>query len=526
MSWPARDREMLGFSAVTMWVLLGLLPLLVVIGVLAGCAPQRQVALQVDHNRRLVRTAGRTVRDVLVEQRVELGKLDRVEPDLWEELRGNVTIVVTRVEEPTQVDRVEIPFERRTVRNRALPAGESRLIQPGQNGLEEVVYRVTREDGAEVRRKEVQRRVIRQAMDEILMVSSAGQAPSVPVTGTVAYVSSGNAWLMRRNSGAARPLTTSGDLDQRVFSLSPDGARLMFSRGVAEGPPTPLNTVWVISTTVLSEAPISTTVEGAIYAEWLPDGDSFVYSTAERIAGAPGWKARNDLRVFSLTAMRDVRKFSGRADDLYSWWGSNYALSPDGARVAYGSAQQVGVIDLKTGKRQAVLDFPVYRTYSEWVWVPTVSWSPDGRLLVATVHGVQPNTEPEDSPVFDLWAVRMDSDPVVKIRLKSDVGMWAMPEWSPLGSAFSPIAYGQAREPGSSQNSQYDLYVMDSDGSNARAAFKAGVNGVRVPQVSWAPESDQLLFVRDGDIYLFDAASGSAHQLTDDGYSGSPRWSK
>ena len=109
------------------------------------------------------------------------------------------------------------------MRNRALPAGESRLIQPGQNGLEEVVYRVTREDGKEVRRKEVQRRVIRQAMDEIMMVSSAGQAASVPITGTVAYISSGNAWVMRNNSGAARPLTTSGDLDQRVFSLSPDG---------------------------------------------------------------------------------------------------------------------------------------------------------------------------------------------------------------------------------------------------------------------------------------------------------------
>jgi resuscitation-promoting factor RpfB len=492
----------------------------------AGCAPQRQVTLVVDHNRRGVRTTGQTVRDVLTEQHVELGKLDRVEPDLWEELRGNVTIVVTRVEEPSKVEQIEIPFERRTVRNRGLPSGESRLIQPGQNGMEEVVYRVTLEDGVEVRRKEVQRRVIHQAMDEIMMVSSAGQAASVPITGTVAYISSGNAWVMRHNSGAARSLTTSGDLDQRVLSLSSNGERLLFSRGVAEGPPTPLNTIWVISTTVVGESPISTTVEGAIYAEWLPDGDSFVYSTAERITGAPGWKARNDLRVFSLSAKRDVRKFSGHADDLYSWWGANYALASDGERVAYGSAQQVGVIDLKTGVRTPLIDFPVFHTYSEWVWVPTVSWSPDGNFLVATVHGTLPDAVPEDSPVFDLWAVRTDAEPPVKVRLKSDVGMWAMPRWAPLANLFSPIAYGQAREPGSSQNSLYDLCVVDSDGGNARTAFKAGANGLRVPQVTWATDANQLLFVRDGDVYLFDVASGSAHQLTDDGYSGSPRWSR
>ena len=117
----------------------------------------------------------------------------------------------------------------------------------------------------------------------------------------------------------------------------------------------------------------------------------------------------------------------------------------------------------------------MYHTYSEWVWVPTVSWSPDGRLLVATVHGVQPNTAPEDSPVFDLWAVRTDSDPAgegpAQVR-RGHVGhAGVVAAW---GALFSPIAYGQAREPGNSQNSLYDLYVMDSDGSNARAAFKAG----------------------------------------------------
>ncbi len=241
--------------------------------------------------------------ELLKDQHIELGKLDRVEPDVWEVIEPNTPIVIVRVEEDAVVEKIEIPFQRRTVRNRALAEGESRLIQPGQNGEEEVISRVTYENGEAVHRKEIQRRVVRQAIDEIMMVGSGGALPVVPITGTLAYVSSGNAWIMRDSSDARRSLTSSGDLDQRVFALSPDGSQLLYTRGVAEGPPTPLNSLWVVTTTVVGEEPVALGLEGAIYAEWLPDGDSFVYSTADRIAGAPGWKARKELFLLSRSAM-------------------------------------------------------------------------------------------------------------------------------------------------------------------------------------------------------------------------------
>lgn len=501
--------------------------LVVLIGLLTcltACALQRQVVIKNGAEELRIRSGARTVGELLKEQQIELGKLDRVEPDVWEMIDPDTPIVIVRVEEDAEVEKIEIPFQRRTVRNRALAESESRLIQPGQNGEEEIVYRVTYENGEAVHRKEVQRRVVRQAIDEIMMVGSGGALPAVPITGTLAYVSSGNAWIMRDSSDARRSLTSSGDLDQRVFALSPDGSRLLYTRGVAEGPPTPLNSLWVVTTTVVGEEPVALGLEGAIYAEWLPDGDAFVYSTADRIAGAPGWKARNDLHLFSMSAMTNTRSLPGPPEGLYSWWGSNLTVSPTGRYVAYGAAEEIGVIDLRSGEKQTLLQFPPYHTYSEWVWVPNLSWSPDGQYLVVTEHGQGKSPIPEDSPVFDVTILSLDG--TINVKLSPQAGMWAMPSWSPSkDDGSSLIAYGQAREPDSSQNSLYDLYIVDVDGSNDVPLFPDRARGLRLPQVTWSPQANALVFVEDGDIYLLDTTSGRLHTLTDDGYSGLPRWS-
>lgn len=502
----------------------GLVVLCGLLLLLFACAPQRQVVIRVDGEEKKVRSSGRTVGEVLAEHQIELGKLDRVDPDVWESVQGDLPVVVKRVAEETEVERTEIPFQRRTVRNRALLEGDSRLIQPGQNGEEEIAYRVTFEDGEEVHRKEVQRRVVRQAIAEIIMVGSGGQLPSVPISGTLAYVSSGNAWIMRDSSDSRRSLTSSGDLDQRAFALSPDGSRLIFSRGVAEGPPTPLNSLWAITTTVVGEAAEPLGVEGAIYAEWMPDGESFVYSTADRISGSPGWKARNDLHIFSMSTMTDTRSFPGPSDDLYSWWGTRFAVSPDGRQIAYGTAEGIGLVNLRTGKRQSLFRFPVYHTYSEWVWIPSLCWSPDGQYLLVMVHEEGQSPVVEDSPVFDVRVLSVDGE--INVRLVPEAGMWAMPSWSPASGDTSQIVYGQAREPKSSQNSLYDLQAVDRDGSNDRPSFPDRGYGLRLPQVTWSPEGDRLLFVRDDDIYLLDMASERVHALTDDGYSGLPLWSR
>jgi len=78
---------------------LGVLLLAVVnIIVAAACQTQPiQVFIQVDGGRQSLTTTAATVREALSEANVSLDDLDRVNPDLYQELEPGLVIVVTRV---------------------------------------------------------------------------------------------------------------------------------------------------------------------------------------------------------------------------------------------------------------------------------------------------------------------------------------------------------------------------------------------------------------------------------------------
>ena len=500
--------------------------LMLVLLALVGCQDQpKQVFIEVDNSRRVVTTEAVTVRDALAAAGVSLGPLDRVNPDLYVETEPGMVIVVTRVEERFETVRVVVPFERKTVTNEALPAGETRLLQLGVNGEDEITYRVVLENGVEVERAEVSRTPITRPVDEIIAVGAHDTLPPVPLEGTVAYLSGGNAWLMRDTSAGRRPLTTEGDLDGRVFDLSPDGRWLLYSRRLEGDIETPINQLWLVNTTIVGETPISLPIRGVLYAGWSPDGSRIAYSTAERTASAPGWRANNDLWLMQVTnpittSLEASQVLSPSTAGVYSWWGTTFQWSPDGRRLAYARADQIGVVDVLSRTVTPLADFTAYRTYSEWVWVPGLSWSPDGRFIAALVHGPPvADEEPEDSPAFDLWFFAADGS--VKARVAEQVGMWSSPAWGQRG-----VVYGKAVNPLQSVDSRYALYLRDWDGSNPRRLFPlAEEPGVEAPpQIAWSPSGREVIFVYNGNLYLTNIEGGAPRQLTSNNQNSHPRW--
>jgi len=470
-----------------------------------------------------------TIGDLLSRVGVTLGSLDRVDPDLYVLVSPGMQVKVTRVKEEFETKQQTLPFTHQTVRSERVAQGERRLLQTGSNGEMEITYRVMFEDGVEVARDEVRREVLAEPVDEIIVVGVQGELTSVPISGTIVYLSGGNAWLMRESSDLRRNITGSGDLDGRVFDLSQNGAHLLFTRAMTGDENAPLNSLWMAQPSLVGEEPQSLGVTGVIWAAWAPDGRRFAYSTAKRVTGLPGWRANNDLWLATLgddpaEPAKTQMLLPATADIPYAWWGRIYTWSPDGNYLAYAQSNELGVIPLADGKLVPLASFPTFRTQSHWAWVPSVSWSPDGYLLAFVNHrGDVEGLSPEDSPVFDLVVASVDG--ALQVPLVEEVGMWSAPRWSSTGSGM--LAYGQAQSPRNSQDSRYELFVIDRDGSNARRLFPpTGLMGVIAPDVAWSPNGEAVLIEYESNLYRVDVQSNRLDQLTSDGQSSSPRWGR
>jgi hypothetical protein len=513
--------------------MVGLLAMLLGVSLVACQVKGGQVTVVADGESHRVTVQEATVGEVLQQAGVMLGQLDRVSPDTWQVVRPGDTVVVTRIRKEFVEVEETLPFARETVQNEALPSGERRMAQKGEPGRIRITYSVLYADGTEIDRSEARREVIVEPVPEIVVVGAKGSFASVPITGTVAYLSNGNAWTMRETSGSRRPLTSWGDLDGRVFDLSPDGRYLIFTRAGGSEPDTPLNTLWIVTTTVLGANPVPLGLESLLYAEWAPDGARLAYSTAEHTGGRPGWKANNDLWLASFADPEAPLRIQGRSlllaassDGAFSWWGANYAWSPEGAYIAYARPDQIGIVDVDVKLPIRLIEFPEYNTYSDWVWTSDLSWSADGRFLACTVHRpIGQGVTNEDSPSFDVAVIAVDRS--VHARLVRDAGMWAGAQWSPADrGAASRIAFGWAQQPYESDRSYYDLYLMDRDGSNPRRLYPpAGSVGlVAPPEIAWSPAGEQILMIHGGNLFLLDVDSGLSRQLTGDGGASLLRW--
>ena len=471
-----------------------------------------------------------TVRELLEAAGLELGPLDRVEPDLYVVATEGMGVVVTRVSENFVTERQALPFGHKTVRSEGLLEGERKLLQAGSNGELEITYLVTFEDDIEVGREELRRQVLSQPVDETVLVGVQGELTSVPISGTVVYLSGGNAWILRNSSELRRNITGSSDLDGRVFSLSPDGTRLAFTRSNPGDDSAPINSLWMARTSLVGEESEYLGVTNVVWGDWAPDGRRLAYSTAERTGGVPGWKALNDLWILTLadegigSEAQIEQVLAPTADIPYAWWGRSYAWSPDGEYLAYAQADEVGVVFVADGVPIPLVSFPEYRTQSHWAWVPDVSWSKDGYLLSFVSHeGDLDGLLPEDSPIFNLWVASVDGK--VRMRLAEEVGMWSQPRWSLVDNGV--LVYGQAQSPRNSQDSRYELFVMDRDASNKQRLFPPeGFMGLIAPDVAWSPHRDALLFEYEGNLYIVELATDLPVQVTNDGQSSHPRWAE
>ncbi len=481
-----------------------------------------------------------TVGEFLRQANVELGALDEVTPPLFTQISDGMRITVTRVQETQECENQEIPFKENRIPNESLQPGDERVAQPGQSGVEEICYRITIRDGSRQTPVPIRTTVITAAQDAIIYVGPTGQLDSVPIEGSLAYVSNGNAWIMRGVSSNKRLLTTSGDLDNHVFALTPNGRELLFSRESTD-PDTFFNQLWLINDTTNANAePINLRPENVLYADWVPgQEDTISYSSGEITDNSPGWQAYNDLWLMridpasgeSLNARQLVDRSSGW---LNSWWGTVFQWSPDGGKLAWVRADSMGLVNTDTGEFDTLLTYRVFTNRQPWSWRADVSWSPDDSLILTTVHGLPIGSEPaETSPAFNIAVTATDGS--FSADIVENAGIWSKPRYSPLSNTPAGetgyIAYLRARDLANSisASAEYDLVVADRDGSNAKVIYPpAGQPGItaNAPYFAWNPSGTQIAFIYGGNLWVVDVESAVAHQLTLDRGASNPVWTQ
>lgn len=477
--------------------------------------------------------AGSTSRDALEQAGIEIDSLDRSDPPLYSVLQDGDTITFIQVEEEYIVEDRVVPYETQTLRNESLEEGEQRLIQPGQNGLEEVTYRVLYENGVETSKTVSGIQVVTAATPEIIMVGSQTPFSVVGIPGILAYISAGNAWVMRETTGVRQPIVTTGDLDGRIFKVSPNGRWLLYTRSGEDGES--INSLWISAIDSGQGESFDLGIENIIhFADWVPGTSTgIVYSTAELNPGPPGWQANNDLVFINFseesgwtTSPRET--IEPNLGGLYGWWGTDFRYSSDGEELAYSRPDGFGIVDLDYNFLLESYSVLAVQTRSDWAWIPPIAWSPDGNFIYFVDHRREEGLPAaEESQIFDLSVFPLiGGGPVALVR---DVGMFAYPLPSPQrtldsGEVNFQVAFLQAVEPRRSRTSGYQLMVMDQDGSNVKQVFSAaGGQGFSPHDYYWLPwyavdeYPNYLAIINQGDLWLVDAETGETLRLTGDG---------
>lgn len=477
---------------------------------------------------------GSTVTQALQTAGIVPGQLDRTEPPFYTVLSEGDTITLTRVEEIFETEQTVVAFDRQIVRNETLPEGETRLVQAGVNGLQEVTYRRILEDGIEVSKSSVKTVTLTESLPEIVMVGAQSSFTPLNTPGTLAYLAGGNAWIMEGSTANRRIIVSTGDLDGRIFSLSPNGEYLIFTRKSKKPASEEINTLWAVRTKNLDPKPIWLHGSNVVhFAAWIPGTNSVAYSTVEPRSTAPGWQANNDLYRVSITGGNPRKLLEANSGGVYGWWGMSFAYSADG-KLAYARPDGIGLVDQDGGYLKPLLEITPLNTHSDWAWIPPITWGADGKSLYFVAHAPAPAPiTSEESPFFDLAATSFSSEATVSIV--NSAGMFAYPSVSEIRSVGKEdsyqIAYLQSIFIEQSETSRYRVFVMDRDGSNSKALFPPADTGGIEPQfLVWSPApldgqtGDFIALVYQGNLWLIDSGSGASYQVTGDGLINSIDW--
>jgi resuscitation-promoting factor RpfB len=194
-------------------------------GMQLSISTPKTVVLIADGQQRTVTTTAGTASALLAEQGITLGPEDRTSLQPDQALLDQMRLQVFRV--TTQQITVTAPIPHKTVQTQDpdILVGQQTVTQPGVDGQQATVYRVTYTDGVETGRQQVSTAVAKQPVDQLVAVGTKPKPtpPPAPAATAAPSTSDGLNWaaLAKCESGGnPRAVNPAGYYGLYQFSLS------------------------------------------------------------------------------------------------------------------------------------------------------------------------------------------------------------------------------------------------------------------------------------------------------------------
>lgn len=115
------------------------------------------------------RTWVSTIKELLDEQKIELGQDDMIEPKLAAQLTADITIKITRVEITKVTAKEAVDFKKTVKDDPTLDKGLTKTAQPGKKGERTKIFEVRRENREEVNRRLLENKITKEPVEEITL---------------------------------------------------------------------------------------------------------------------------------------------------------------------------------------------------------------------------------------------------------------------------------------------------------------------------------------------------------------------